>query len=63
MKKAFNKSKNHPYRLGLLIDDVTGIGEYLSAVWKGAYGAAKHYGMDLIVFSGGTLNYSPYNKF
>ena len=54
---------NRPYRIGLFIDDVTGYSEYLTAVWHGAYGAARSYGVDLIIFSGGTLNYSPYNKF
>ena len=49
--------------IGLIIDELYGMGSYQNDIWKGVKEAADINDVNLICFAGGTLEYSPYNKY
>ncbi|TET52101.1 MAG: LacI family transcriptional regulator [Anaerolineales bacterium] len=57
------KSKKRRQTIGLLIDNVYGVGGYTPAVWTAVAEAAREQDANLICFAGGTLGHSPFNEF
>jgi DNA-binding LacI/PurR family transcriptional regulator/signal transduction histidine kinase len=61
-KKNTSSKKRRP-TIGLLIDNLYGVGGYQPAVWSGAAEAARERDANLICFPGGTLGHSPVDPF
>jgi len=49
--------------VGLLIQDLAGVGGYESALWAGVVDACQKRDVNLICFAGGSLRFSPVNEF
>lgn len=49
--------------IGLFIDTITGTSGYQESIWLGVTDAARELGVKTITFTGGMLEYSPYNPF
>lgn len=62
-RKQVNRPRNRRITIGLVIDNLYGVGAYQGTLWKGVAEAAEQYDAHLICYSGGTLGYSPYNEF
>jgi len=62
MTRQRNKRRTRP-TIGLLTDNVFGVGSYQPAVWAGVADAARELDVNLLTFSGGSLRHSPFNEF
>ena len=49
--------------IGLIIDNIYGVGGYQSLLWTGITDAVKANDVNLVTFAGGSLGFSPYNEF
>lgn len=51
------------FNIGLFIDSLSGMGSYQASVWHGVNKAAEERNVNLFCAAGGSINFSPDNKY
>ena len=63
MFNKINSYKNNRYTIGFLIQMSTGFNGFQDLVWHSMLNAAKEYDVNAFIFTGGSVDRSPYNPF